>query len=145
MINPGNKILKSWYELLNNNLSVPVYRYSAPADEDGNYVLLRMESSTIIPNNHQFGHQQVLITEIVTKNNGGGLIDDSLAGNIDTEIGDLLYSSTFQHNMPMQDDIQIISVTRQNQTYLPEDDGVNQILRLITRNVHLTKQLLVES
>lgn len=145
MINPANKILKAWFELLNNNLSVPVYRYDAPATQTGNYVLLRIESAAEIRNNHQWALSVVLITEVVTKSVGSGLIEDSAAGDIDTEIGNLLYSSPAQHNLPAQDDIQIVSVSRQSQTFLPEDDGVNRLLRLITRNVHLVKQLLVES
>ena len=74
------------------------------------------------------------------------MINDSLAGEIDEEIGELLYPTTPGHHaLPMQDDIQIVSVTRRDATYLPEDDGTNRYLRLVTRNVHRVEQLVNQS
>ena len=143
MINVTNRVLKAWYELLNGNLSVPVYRVDAPATEEGNYVLLRVESNSDTPNNHKFISRPVVITEVVTK--FSVMIDDSLAGDIDEEIGGLLYSSPSVHNLPAQDDIQIIHVQRQDATYLPEDDGTFRYHRLITRNIHRVEQLQTQS
>lgn len=143
MINVTNRVLKAWFELLNGNLSVPVYRTDAPSTEEGNYVLLRVESNSDTPNNHKFISNPVVITEVVTK--FSIMIDDSLAGDIDEEIGELLYSSPAQHNLPSQDDIQITSVQRQDATYLPEDDGTFRYQRLITRNVHRVEQLQTTS
>jgi len=138
MINVSTRILKAWFELLNSNLSVPVYRYDAPRTENGNYVLLRMESDTDTPNNHKFSNNPVVITEVVTRFET--MIDDAVAGNIDSEIAGLLYTSPSVHNLPAQSDIQIVYVQRRDATYLPEDDGENRYFRLITRNIHKVVQ-----
>ena len=144
MINVTNRLLNSWFELLNGNLSVPVYRYDAPAIETGNYVLLRTESDADDSNNQKFVSIPVVITEVVTK--FSTMINDSLAVEIDEEIGELLYPTTPAHHaLPAQDDIQIVSVTRRDATYLPEDDGANRYLRLVTRNVHRIEQLVNQS
>lgn len=143
MINVTNRILKAWYELLNGNLSVPVYRMDAPISEEGHYVVLRVESDTDTPYNHKFVSNPVVITEVVTRFQT--MIDDSKAGDIDEEICQLLYSDPAHHLLPVQDDIQITSVHRRDATYLPEDDGSNRYLRLITRNVHRVEQLVNQS
>lgn len=139
MINPAHKILSAWFALLNGNLSVPVFRTDAPADYEGNYVIIRIESATDTPNNHVFISNPVLITEVVTSSQI--MLDDSVAPMIDEEIGTLLYSSPRQHRLPAQTGIQITSVQRRDATYLPEDDGTKRFLRLITRNIHRVEQL----
>lgn len=144
MRNVTNKVVKAWYELLNGNLSVPVYRTDAPATEAGNYVLLRVESDTDASNNQKFVSTPVVISEVVTK--FSIMIDDSLAPDIDSEIADLLFPTTpGLHALPAQDDISISYVERRDITYLPEDDGTNRYLRLITRNVHRVEQLVNQS
>ena len=144
MRNVTNKVVKAWYELLNGNLSVPVYRTDASATEAGNYVLLRVESDTDASNNQKFVSTPVVISEVVTK--FSIMIDDSLAPDIDSEIADLLFPTTpGLHALPAQDDISISYVERRDITYLPEDDGTNRYLRLITRNVHRVEQLVNQS
>lgn len=143
MINVVNKVLTAWYELLNGNISVPVYRVDAPPTEEGHYVILRAESSTPTLNNHKFVTNPVIITEVVTK--FATRIDDSVANDIDNEISELLLPTASTHALPQQDDIQITSVIRQDQTYLPEDDGTFRYHTLITRNVHRVEQLQTQS
>lgn len=134
MINPGALILKAWHELLNGNISVPVYRTDAPASENGNYVLLRIESSTQGRTNQSNIHRPVVISEVVTKYDT--MINDSDVFEIDTEIGELLSSDPAKHNLPAQGGIQIVDVFRQNGTVIPEDDGTHRYNRLIVRNIH---------
>jgi len=144
MINVGNRVLKAWYELLDGNTSVPVYRVDAPITETGNYILLRIESDSDTPNNQKFISNPVIITEVVTK--FSTMIDDSIAGEIDEEIGELLFPTTVaQQALPTQADIQITSVQRRDATYLQEDDGTYRYHRLITRNVHRVEQLVNQS
>lgn len=144
MINVTNKVLKAWYELLAGNLSVPVYRVDAPNTEEGNYVLLRVESDSRRDNFHRDFSKPVIITEIVTKFPGAGMIDDSVTGDIDTEISMLLFPGVpNRHNLPAQSGIGIIDVNRANATYLPEDDGAFKYHRLVTRNLHLVEQLVL--
>lgn len=142
MINPGHKILTAWFELLNGNLSVPVYRTDAPVNAPDKYVILRMESGTDRRNNQANVTNPVLITEVVTKYDV--MINDADIFEIDTEIGLLLSSTPATHNLPIQPGIQITSVIRQNETILPEDDGSRRINTLITRNIHRVVQTPVD-
>lgn len=139
MINVTNKLMKAWYELLNGNLTVPVYRVDAPSSQEGNYVLLRVESDSNRTNNSRFVTNPVIITEVVTK--FAAAIDDGVAGEIDSQIAELLFPVVGQHGLPAQDDIQITDVIRANATYIPEDDGTFRYHRLVTRNVHRVVQL----
>jgi len=143
MKNVNGQILKAWYVLLSGNISVPVYRTDAPSTETGNYVLLRVESDLERSNNHSFVTAPVIITEVVTKFRAS--INDGLAIDIDNEIGVLLKSSSGTHNLPAQDDIEIVDVRRTNATYINEDDGTYRYHRLITRNLHRVVQLVNES
>jgi hypothetical protein len=148
MINVSTRILNAWYQLLGGHISVPVYRYEAPPTEEGNYVVLRVESDTNTPNKQRFFNNPVVITDVVTRFRGGERINDELAQQIDEEIGVLLFGQpvpTVKHNLPDQDDIQILSVERQSATYLPENDGTDRYLRIVTRNVHRVEQLINES
>jgi hypothetical protein len=142
MINVGNKILKAWYEMLNGQLSVPVYRTDAPAEEEGNYVIIRIESDgSQNTNNQRFISNPVVITDVVTKFKAE--IDDGLAADIDNEISLLLHSNPATHNLPSQDGIGITRVRRENATYIPEDDGTFRYMRIVTRNVHRVEQLVL--
>ena len=144
MINVTNRVMKAWYELLNENLSVPVYRVDAPASEDGNYVLLRVESDSDTPYNSKAVSNPVIISEVVTK--FSVMIDDTIAGEIDEEIAELLYPVDVAHHaLPVQPDIQITSVQRRDSTYIQEDDGTHRYHRLIVRNVHRVEQLINQS
>lgn len=135
--------MNSWYELLNGNISVPVYRTDAPSGFDGHYVLLRVESDTDSSNNQEFVTNPVIISEVVTK--FAARIDDGLAIEIDSEIGIRLKSKSSTHNLPAQPDIQIVDVRRSNASYINEDDGESRYHRLITRNLHQVVQLVNES
>ena len=143
MRNTAGLVMNSWYQLLNGSLSVPVYRMDAPPDYEGHYVLIRVESDSERSNNQSFVTQPVIITEVVTKFKAR--IDDGLAIEIDSEIGVLLKSKSSTHNLPAQDDIEIVEVRRLNATYINEDDGTHRYHRLITRNLHRVVQLVNES
>lgn len=131
--------MTAWYELLNGALSVPVYRVDAPPAEEGNYVLLRTESVIDNSNNQSFVTNPVIITEVITK--FSVRIDDGLAVEIDSEIGELLKTNSATHNLPAQPGIEIVDVRRQNALYLNEDDGTFRYNRIITRNIHRVLQL----
>lgn len=138
MKNVIGKLLAAWFELLNGNISVPVYRTDAPPTEEGNFVLLRAESDTDVSNNQNFVTTLVIITEVITKFNAR--IDDGLAVSIDDEIGQLVKPTSATHALPAQAGIQIVDVRRSNSTVLPEDDGTFRYNRIITRNVHRVLQ-----
>lgn len=143
MRNTAGLVMNSWYELLNGNISVPVYRVDAPPDYFGHYVLLRVESDGERSNNQAFVTNPVIITEVVTI--FSKRIDDGIVYEIDSEIGVLLKTNSATHNLPSQDDIEIVQVRRANATYINEDDGTHRYHRLITRNLHRVVQLVNES
>jgi hypothetical protein len=132
-------VMKAWYALLNGVISKPVYMIDAPADEEGDYVLLRIESTTDSTNNARHVSNPVLITEVVTRHKT--MIDASVAPGIDNEIAQALFPTVGKNALPVQDGIQITDVRRVNATYINEDDGVNRYHRLVTRNVHRVAQL----
>lgn len=142
MINVTNKLMKAWYEMLSGFISVPVYRTDAPPTEEGNYVLLRVESDgDQNTNNQRYISNPVIITEVITRFKTR--IDDGLAAEIDNEITLLLSSTPSTHNLPSQDGIGITRVRRTNATYISEDDGEERYLRLITRYTHRVEQLIL--
>ena len=138
MKNVTGLLLNAWYELLSGNISVPVYRTDAPPTEEGNFVLLRVESDTDNSNNQKFVTNPVIITEVITK--FSVRIDDGLAIEIDNEIGELVKPTSATNALPVQAGIQIVDVRRENATYLPEDDGTFRYNRIITRNIHRVLQ-----
>lgn len=145
MINVLNKVMDSWYALLNGNLSIdgttiPVYRVDAPSDAPSFYVVIRPESSTDVSNNHSFVTNPVIISEVVTKFPSGELIRDDIAARIDSLIANLISPTPSSIGLSAQSGIQIVSVKRSEETYLPEDDGSNRYYRIITRNTMRVKQ-----
>lgn len=136
--NITNKLLLSWYQLLNGHISVNVYRGSAPPNENGNYVLLRAESETFSPNSNTLVTNPVIITEIVTKHHN--VIDDGVVNDIDDEIAQLAITGPGLTGLTNQTGINITNVRRQNATDVQEDDGNKLIHRLITRNLHRVVQ-----
>jgi hypothetical protein len=145
MINVSTKILDAWYSMLNGQLSidgtsVPVYRTDAPQDAPAFYVVLRVESSTDRSTNSSFVTYPVLISEVVTRFSSGELIRDDIAASIDSQIATLIKPTPSTIGLTAQSGIQIVSVSRNDETYLPEDDGINRYFRLITRNTMRIKQ-----
>lgn len=138
MKNVTGLLLTAWYQLLSGNISVPVYRTDAPPEEEGNYVIIRAESVTDNSNNQKFVTNPVIITEVVTKFKAR--IDDGLAAEIDSEIGELVKPTSATNGLPAQAGISISDVRRENSTYLPEDDGTYRYNRIITRNLHRVLQ-----
>lgn len=147
MSNEAYKVRVAWYELLNGNLSndVQIFATDVPANYKGHYVQLRIESDSDQSNNQTKVKNPVIITDIVTQFDT--LIDDSVAPGIDSEIDALLFPVDVAHHaLPVQDDIQIVSVQRRDSQYLPEDDGaIPRINRLVTRNVHRVVKLINQS
>lgn len=140
MINPGRKLLKAWMDLLDGAISVPVFRTDAPSGQAGHYVLLRMESSTSRHNNHDFVTNPVVIVDIVTVFDNK--IDDVIVFDISTEIDELVSPTPAEIGLPVQSGIQIVTVDKQSETILPEDDGsAPKINRLVARYIHRVLQL----
>lgn len=139
MVNVKNSLLNAWSQLLSGNVNVPVYRTDVSPDV-ANYVVIRAESNSDRSNNTRFGTSEVIITEVVTRFASSELIDETAAHDIDTLIANLVLPSPSNHALPVQSGIQVVSIKRQDQQTIPEDDGVNRYYRVITRNIHRVTQ-----
>ena len=139
MRNVTNLLMNAWMQLLDGNVGVPVYRVDAPPEEQGHYVLLRVESETENQNNQNFVTNPVIITEVVTRFKSR--INDSKAADIDDLIAALIAPRPGIHNLVVPEGIQITDVRRLNATYIGEDDGTFRYHILATRNLHRVVQL----
>jgi hypothetical protein len=135
MRNAGRAILKAWYELLNgavffNGGEVPVNRTDVESDVEGHYILLRLESSSTRNTNSSFDSFPVVIVDIVTR----------FANKID-EIDRLVFKNPSHHGLPPQSGFQVVNVSKDNETVLPEDNGATpKINRLVSRYSHRVLQ-----
>lgn len=139
MVNVMNGLMNAWYALLSGNVNIPVYRVDAPPDAT-DYVIIRPESNTDRSNNTKFGDSIVIITEVVTRFGSGESINETAAHDIDSMIANLVLPTTSKHNLPPQGGFQVVSIKRQDQQYIPEDDGSYRYYRVITRNIHRVYQ-----
>lgn len=140
MRNPGRAILKAWHDLLNgnvfyNSLPVSINRTDVGSEVEGHYVLLRLESSSTRNTNSSFDSFPVVIVDIVTQ--FANKIDDTVVFDISTEIDRLVFPDPSHHGLPDPHGFQIVGVTKQNETVLPEDNGATpKINRLVSRYSH---------
>lgn len=145
MIHPGRAILKSWVELLDGQIfydgsEVKGYRTDVDVNESGHYYVLRLEGGSNNNNNRFFVNNVVVILDIVTR--FPTRINDVVVFEIASEIDRRIFPDPQHHGLPEQSGFQIVNVTRQNETILPEDDGsTTKINRLVARYVHRIRQL----
>lgn len=137
MRNVTQKLMNSWWALTGSALSVPVYIESVPEEEDGNYVLLRVEGETDVTKNAKtWIKEAVVIADIVTVFNVA--INTETADGIHNEIGALLADGPgHNHNLTAQTGMQINRVTEETVSNLQEDDGTKKYYRKIIRYNHL--------
>jgi hypothetical protein len=131
-MNVMGPLVDAWYELL--DISVPVYRVSAPEREKGNYVILRAESETGQNNKQYFNTDCVVIVDIITRFHNA--IDTSVVDSIDGEISSLILTTPGRHNLSEASGLQILNVKKETANYLEEDDGKNRYYRKISRYTH---------
>lgn len=126
-------IITAWNDLLDGNISVPVFRTNVATRYNGHYVLLRKESGSYDWNKGGFFRHFTLIVEIVTK--FGTIINDKLVDDIDTEIKGLIFNSPASINLNV---VGLVKVDPGIPTYIDEDNGSIKIYRKITRFTHQT-------
>lgn len=136
MTSVASELMAAWFQLLDGNISVPVYRGDVFSNENS-YVLLRYESESNAKNKTSFASNNVVVVEVVVKSNG--YINDSTAYEIDGEIKELVYDDPRTHNI-VTPSYQVVTVNFGGTTPLYEDDGNIRLHRLITRFEHRIKQ-----
>lgn len=129
-MNTGD-LLQAWYDMLNTHISVPVYKYDVPELENGNYVIIRIESGTGANNKRSLNDTVVVITDIVTRFNNN--VDSSVAESIDAAIFSLALPTSRGGGLVNPSGMQILNVNRENFDYIEENDGTNVYLRKMSR------------
>jgi hypothetical protein len=137
MINPSRDILKAWFELLveTDPINYPVYRYENPNSES-EYIILRMESDRWVPNDRKLIFDSVLVVESIVRVAANAAINDLAAWAMDTEVGQKVFDSAMQHNLPQQNDIRFTDVNMTSRTYQLDADDTYKYFRVISRYTH---------
>ena len=136
MINTTGSLVTAWYNLLNGNVGVDVYKEDAPEKPDDHFVLIRAEGGSSANTKQSFADETIIITDIVTvfENN----IDRSVAESIDNTICGLILP-TRQSGLTNPSSVQIQNVKREDFGYLTEE-GTKKIYRKISRWAHYVHQ-----
>lgn len=128
-----------WFQLLNGQLSVSVYKDAAPLNADGNYVLIRSEGSTNTDTtNSGFFRSAVIVVDILTQFPVIG--NSKLAYDIAQEISDLVLLSPNSFGVTLPNH-QITQITLQSEDEIYEDDNSEKIFRLVKRYEHFVNQI----
>jgi hypothetical protein len=132
------QIKTEWYQTLNGQLSVSVYKDAVPITETGNFVLLRAEGSTDRElNNSAFFRSAILVVEIFTQ--FPTIANSKTAYDIAQEIDDLVMLSPNSYGITLTD-FQITQLTVQSESELYEDDGAVKVFRVVKRYEHIINQ-----
>lgn len=132
------QIKTAWYQALNGQISVPVYKDAVPLTESGNYVYIRAEGSTDRElNNSIFLRSAVIVVDIFTK--FATIAQSKTAYDIAQEIDDIIMTSPNSYGLTLAD-FQITQLTVQSETELYEDDGSEKTFRVIKRYEHFINQ-----
>lgn len=127
-----------WFQALNNQLSVPVYKDAAPISADGNYVLIRSEGSTSTEiNNSIWIRSAVIVVDINTEFPVIG--NSKVAYDIAQEIDDIILPFIDIYGISLANH-NITQLTLQSEDELYEDDNSVKIFRLIKRFEHFLTQ-----
>lgn len=128
----------AWFNLLDGNVGVNVYKESVPIREKGNHVLIRAEGETTIKNNSAFFINAVIIIEVVTVFET--MIDRSTVDTIDGLITELIFTSPNTYGINSLTNHQITDIQLQSSRYLAEDDGTKKYYSKISRYDHSLNQ-----
>lgn len=134
MTEVGYDIMTAWYQAL-TGISVDVYKESVDPAETGDYVLLRLESETTIPNNSAFLKNPVLIVEAVTFHQNA--INPSTAWDIMNEIVAAVFNTPGDHNISMS---KLYGIEDSGTITVQEEESTPRVYRVIKRFLNQTIQ-----
>lgn len=136
MKNVGKAILQAYYNALDDNISVPVYKVDVPQAENGNHVILRLESESDETNKKYFVTMTVITADVVTI--GTNSINPDTANDIDNEVRQII-KSTIPATLTAAG-FQVSFIKPDNGNYLEEDDGAKRYYRKVTRFTNRIKE-----
>jgi hypothetical protein len=130
MNNVSKSIRQAYYDALNGNVSVSVYKENVLKTEKGNHILIRLESET--DNSHKSGFvtSPVVIIECVSVFHDS--IDPDIADDIDNEVRNILLPSVGSMVL-LVDGLRISNIKPESSTFVSEDDGSKLYYTKITR------------
>jgi hypothetical protein len=129
MSNVSKLIRQAYYDALNGEISVNVYKEDVPQSENGHHVIISLESETDGSNKARFVNNVVIKTEVVGIYSNS--VDPDEVDDIDDEIRAILKPSVTA--LLQIEGIQLTNIKASDSTFIPEDDGVKRYYRKITR------------
>lgn len=130
MKNVSKQIRQAYYNALNGNISVEVYKEEAPMSEEVHHVIVRVESETDRSHKSGFVTNPVVITEVVGV--FGDSVDPDVVDDIDNEIRAIIKPDTKSRTF-IVGGIQVTNIKAESSNLLQEDDGTKKYYRKITR------------
>lgn len=133
MIDTKLPLRRAYYELLNGNISVPVYSdIQALGDTESTYVLLSSQTSNSSNRMCGWASTDTMLLDIVYKAEGRS--NKQTVDAIANEIFSLLLPSPGNNNLPAQPGIEIYNITVVSDNYVPISMGDRKQItrRLIT-------------
>lgn len=130
MNNVSKQIRQAYYDALNGNISVNVYKEDVPETEGGHHVVIRVESET------RGGHKKGFITNPVVVVDVVGVftnsVDPDVVDDIDDEVRAIIKPDVNTRTFNVSG-IQISNIKAESSSLLREDDGTQAFYRKITR------------
>lgn len=128
MNNVSKQIRQAYYDALNGNISVEVFKEDVPEGYESHHVVIRVESESDDSNRSTFVTNPVVITDVVGVFSNS--VDPDVVDDIDNEIRQIL----LPHNGSLEIQVSgIRNIQAQSSTTLSEDDGTKRYFRKITR------------
>lgn len=130
MNNVSKQIRQAYYNALNGNISVNVYKEDTPETEEDHHVVIRVESETGTAHSSGYVTNPVVVVEIV----GVFLnsVDPDEVDDIDDEIKAILKPDVHTRTFNIAG-IQVSNIKAESSTLISEDDGTKRYYRKITR------------
>lgn len=129
MDNVSKIIRQAYYDALDGNISVNVYKEDVPFDEANHHVVIRIESETDGTHKAGFVTNPIVITDVIGVFTSS--IDPDVVDDIDGEIRAILkpdVSATL-----VSSGVLISNIRPVTSTIISEDDGTKRYYRKITR------------
>jgi hypothetical protein len=130
MNNVSKQIRQAYYDALNGNISVDVFKEDVPKNYSNHHVLIRVESESDRSHSSGFVTHPVVITEAVGVFKSS--IDPDVVDDIDNEIRQILLPDVGSRTFTV-DGIQISNIKPQSSHFISEDDGSKRYYSKITR------------
>ena len=147
MKNPIGRLKTAWFDKLDGAITisgnpVKIFREDADGNAGNYYVIIRAESSTDESTADAHFTRPIIITHIVTKFSGQTGIKDDILESIDEQIKELVIPVQNNDGLTDPSGFQILNVSPQSESYLPEDDGQYKYFQKIVRWEHLITQTI---